>query len=525
MRSPSSKRFVLGAVAGLLVAGALLAQAGSTNVPNWTVPPYRANSASGGLQTMVDISDAGIFVAITTCRVFDTRDPVGPYGGPRLAANVTRNFDIDSGPCTGIPAGASAYSMNFGAILPDGAGSFITIWPTGAAQPTSSFMNPIQGAVVANAAVIPASSTGSISVFPNTGVHLYGDINGYFMDSGGQLNDNVTLRVAGSDPNEPSIYGLNFDTSSASSGVNGVRGYVNSPLDNPVGVFGLSDNAAGRTYGVMGQGDSAAAGAAGVYGLGGSGSFGGSITALSAAGMVAVGRDANGINAFSSGIHSAGHFRAYSGATLVSDMSVGFNEFGAFAVFTQIGGAYFDDGIQVSGTKNFVQPHPTDPSKQIQYISVEAPRSEVFFRGSAQVQLGVTRIEIPEEFRLVAKPGTYSAMVTPVGAMATVAVMAEDEDGIVVQASRNVKINYVIYALRDGFEDVQAIVPNQLFVPGYEGTFNPDRNEWARTLMRRNGTLNPDGTANLETARRLGWHLRPKAENPAEQRLQPEPVP
>lgn len=79
---------------------------------------------------MVDISDAAIFVAITTCRVFDTRGPDGLYGGPRLLANVTRNFDIDSGPCTGIPAGAAAYSMNFGAILPDGAGSFITIWPT-----------------------------------------------------------------------------------------------------------------------------------------------------------------------------------------------------------------------------------------------------------------------------------------------------------------------------------------------------------------------------------------------------------
>ena len=139
---------------------------------------------------MTDTSPGVAFVAMSPCRVFDTRNANGPYGGPRLLANATRNFDVDSGPCTGIPAGVDAYSMNFGAILADGIG-FVTIWPTGVSQPTVSSINTIPGYVLANAAIVPAGTGGSISVFPNTGMHLYGDINGYFTD---QFNRSTRCR-------------------------------------------------------------------------------------------------------------------------------------------------------------------------------------------------------------------------------------------------------------------------------------------------------------------------------------------
>jgi hypothetical protein len=529
MRSRAIKLSLV-VVAALLSGVTLFAQVeppilpSGSQVPNWTVPPYRhaSDSGSGGIRTMTDISDAAIFVAVTPCRVFDTRNAVGSYGGPRLIANTTRNFDIDSGPCTGIPAGSAAFSMNFGAILADGDG-FITFWPAGAVQPVVSSINTLAGRVIANAAIVPANATGVISVFPNTGVHLYGDINGYFMDGSGTLNDNVTLRVNSNDSNEPAIYGLNFNSTSASIGVNGVRGYVNSPQNSPVGVFGWSDNTAGRTYGVMGQGDSGASGAAGVYGLGGSGSFSGSLTSYPATGVLALGRDANGINAFGSGFHSAGSFHTYSGSTQIAETYVGWNEFGTFGIYAATGNVLIGDNLTVSGTKSFAQPHPTDASKQIRYISVEAPKAEIFFRGSAQVERGVTRIEIPDEFRLVAKAGTYSAMVTPVGAMATVAVMAEDADGIVVQASRNVKINYVVYALREGYENHEAIEPNTLYQPMFEGPYTWHQNDHVMKLMRQNGTLNPDGTANIETVHRLGWTIKPESENP--HKANPEPFP
>ena len=126
--SSYATRFTLSAIAGLFVAGALFAQVGSP-VSNWTVPPYRTSGASGGMTTMADISDASIFVAVTPCRVVDTRGAAGPYGAPPMTGNIFRTFDIDSGPCTGIPAGSAAYSLSIGAILPPADG-FLKAWPT-----------------------------------------------------------------------------------------------------------------------------------------------------------------------------------------------------------------------------------------------------------------------------------------------------------------------------------------------------------------------------------------------------------
>ena len=84
-------------------------------------------------------------------------------------------------------------------------------------------------------------------------------------------------------------------------------------------------------------------------------------------------------------------------------------------------GVYSTGNAHVAGTftattnKGFVQPHPHDASKEIRYISLEGPHTEVYFRGTAQVSQGVTRIAIPQHFRFVADPATYSTLVTPVG--------------------------------------------------------------------------------------------------------------
>ena len=171
---------------------------------------------------------------------------------------------------------------------------------------------------------------------------------------------------------------------------------------------------------------------------------------------------------------------------------------------------YFFGNVHVAGTlsatsKPFVQPHPEDPTKEIRYISLEGPQSEVYFRGSAQISGGITRIAIPDHFRFVADPETYSALVTPFGAMATVAVLSQGEDGIVVQASRNVKIQFVVYAERSAIKNPDPIVENVHFRPDPENGLVSHLPESYRRLMIQNRTLNDDGTVNLETARRLGW--------------------
>jgi hypothetical protein len=141
------------------------------------------------------------FIAVAPCRVIDTRNANGPFGGPALAANVSRTFNIPSGPCPGIPSTAGAYSVNIGAILP-GADGFLTAFPTGTTQPVVSSVNFLGGEVIANAAILPAGTGGSIDVFVNVPTNMYLDINGYYVAGGvvttlNSLSGDVTL-AAGS---------------------------------------------------------------------------------------------------------------------------------------------------------------------------------------------------------------------------------------------------------------------------------------------------------------------------------------
>jgi hypothetical protein len=47
--------------------------------------------------------------------------------------------------------------------VPRGALRYLTAWPTGEAQPLVSTLNSIDGAVLANAAIVPAGTGGAVS--------------------------------------------------------------------------------------------------------------------------------------------------------------------------------------------------------------------------------------------------------------------------------------------------------------------------------------------------------------------------
>jgi hypothetical protein len=120
------------------------------------------------------------FVALPPCRVVDTRNAPGPYGGPSLGGlAAARTFNIPGGPCPGIPADAGAFSINVAAILPAGDG-FMTVFPTGTPQPTASDLNFLAGETIANALIVPAGTGGSINVFVNVTTDMILDINGYY---------------------------------------------------------------------------------------------------------------------------------------------------------------------------------------------------------------------------------------------------------------------------------------------------------------------------------------------------------
>jgi hypothetical protein len=527
MTVSSHRKLALCFIAGVLASSALLAQAGSVNVPNWTVPPYRVSASEGGLTTMTDNSPGVAYVGMQPCRVFDTRDPVGPYGGPRLIANTTRNFDIDSGPCGPIPGLVQAYSMNFGAILADGDG-FITIWPAGAPQPVVSQMNTLAGKVIANSAVVPAGAAGAISIFPNTGVHMYGDINGYFTQ---QSNSGTGLQYFAWQSDNGGTFGAAIiqNTNATTDDTWGLVVRANSTGDGSAAVLGTSLGAGGYTFGGKFVTSSTGFDSAGVKGVSGYGDPLGDSSDCSPCHTAGVrGVDNNATGGLGFGVLGLSKGTAVSGVLLNTANTFSTDAEGRLG--TRSGATKYGvlslGGSLATGIKSFADPHPTDPGKVIKYITLEGPESGIYFRGRARFQNGTATIDVPEDFRLVSDPDGLSIQVTPIGEMATVAVAHIGLDRIVVRGSRNVEFFYLVNGVRKTFKQFQPIADEQIFAPESAESRMPGYlSEAQKTLLIQNGTYRPDGTVNMETAHRLGWDRAWEAQKRPQPRPEPAPTP
>ena len=148
-------------------------------------------------------SSALAFYPLAPCRVLDTRDPAGTLGGPALVAGVPRSIPVKSGNC-GVPANAEAYSLN-ATVVPSGPLSFLTLWPSGQNQPFVSTLNALNGATVANAAILPAGTNGVINAYATNATNLVIDINGYFARQGspGALSFNAVVPCRVLDSRDP----------------------------------------------------------------------------------------------------------------------------------------------------------------------------------------------------------------------------------------------------------------------------------------------------------------------------------
>ena len=118
------------------------------------------------------------FVPVVPCRVADTRNADGEFGGPILAAGTAREFVITASSC-GIPSSAQAYALNLTAVPVEGL-SYMTIWPSGQTLPPVSTLNS-DGRVKAVSAMPAAGPDGGINVFATDDTHVVIDINGYFV--------------------------------------------------------------------------------------------------------------------------------------------------------------------------------------------------------------------------------------------------------------------------------------------------------------------------------------------------------
>lgn len=149
-----------------------------------TVPYMQRNFSSAvsgnqdGFLLAVSYAQPLRFVPVTPCRVADTRNPAGPFGGPAIAGGTSRDFVVPASGC-GVPPTAQAYSVNV-AVVPVGVLGYLTLWPSGQTQPLASTLNS-DGRVKSNAAIVPAGAAGAISVFASQTTDLVLDINGYFV--------------------------------------------------------------------------------------------------------------------------------------------------------------------------------------------------------------------------------------------------------------------------------------------------------------------------------------------------------
>jgi hypothetical protein len=195
----STRGRLLAVVFLALVPISAIAQRQSDAVPlrTWAAPLFwqpglsefsaeQPNKLSNGADATTP-ANALVFVAMTPCRIADTRNGSpfgGAFGPPSLAGGQSRTFPIQASTTCVIPNIAQAYSFNI-TLVPSGFVNFITVWPTGQPRPNASTLNGYGGTVIANAAIVPAGTGGAVDVYASESTNIIIDINGYYAPQSG----------------------------------------------------------------------------------------------------------------------------------------------------------------------------------------------------------------------------------------------------------------------------------------------------------------------------------------------------
>lgn len=127
---------------------------------------------------------ASDFYTVTPCRLLDTRNANGTYGGPVFGPSVQRSFTV-TGRC-GIPAGATAVAANVTVFQPTALGN-VNVFPGNAFDLGTTTVSFLAGAVRANNNILrlATNGTGTIGVRNNSAgnSHVIVDVFGYFVTS------------------------------------------------------------------------------------------------------------------------------------------------------------------------------------------------------------------------------------------------------------------------------------------------------------------------------------------------------
>lgn len=140
-----------------------------------------------GYYTAAAAATAGRFIAVDPNRVLDTRIALGVTTTTPVPPGGAIDIQVTGTP--GVPsAGISAVVLNLTATGATGAG-YVTVWPTGQAQPSTSNINLARSQqTIANQVIVPIGAGGKVSIFTQSGSHLLADVAGYFTDSTAPLS-------------------------------------------------------------------------------------------------------------------------------------------------------------------------------------------------------------------------------------------------------------------------------------------------------------------------------------------------
>lgn len=552
---------------GLFLSATFTAWAAGDRTPSSTNPPIVTWQAPAsytaphsGHTALTDAAPPMPFIPLVPCRQYDSRSTTA------LADNTPRTVTLSGAPC-GIPTTAKAVAVNITVFNIIGAGSNGVFKVDTVSPPTVSWINyPFTEAQRANAGVVGLTGAAAIVVQVNQGagsVDFIVDVFGYYGPTPASTGNtftiinptNTTAILGQSLGGGIGIYGYSlgaggrgvfgYNDSSTGQGVNGFSGPglgVYGLSTSNIGVKGLSTSyngvwaestnwdalfaSGGRDgayiqgvrYGVIGNSLTAGTGYAGVSGSSAGGTrsagvLGTNTTAISGAGVKGIIGSFTavdsywayaGVRGFSAniGVLGAGTGTGVLGA---HHDAAGAFQTGSYVGFTSTVGLHTIGNTSATGTKSFVEPHPTDAAKVIRYVALEGNEAGTYFRGKAVVRGGVAEIVVPESFRFVSDEEGLTVHVTPVG-RAQAWIESADLNRIVIGSNRDVTINYIVHGVRKAYKDFEAIADNVEYVPTSATMPMPTSYpEETRKRLVANGTYDPDGTVNMNTAERMGW--------------------
>ncbi|WP_433302143.1 choice-of-anchor D domain-containing protein [Actinoplanes sp. CA-030573] len=172
-------------------SGATLAPSGQCKigvVPNATaVGPQSATLtvSDNGTSTKTvplsltgSIGAKGAYYPVAPARVLDTRSGVG---APAAKLGTQKTLDLQVTGRGGVPStGVSAVVLNV-TVTGSTAGSFLTVYPTGAARPTASSINFAKGWTGANSVTVGVGTGGKVRIYNEYGAtHVIADVVGFY---------------------------------------------------------------------------------------------------------------------------------------------------------------------------------------------------------------------------------------------------------------------------------------------------------------------------------------------------------